>query len=361
MSSSETIRFVSHILETFPKQHPEIKAIFLYGSAVRKGEKAHDIDVCIIVDDTKENYREEALERIKRDCELLSMLVERKYGLELHFQEPKPLSHWWDMLRSGEPWVITAMKDAHVVYDPSDFIKPLQNLLLKGRLAGTREKAFSLMERSSQRIREVKRMLAEEVLTQILETMVEVSQAVLMFCEVAPPPASAIGEELRKWFVGSGLVEGRVVEYYEDFYEFVERVSHREVTRVRGKDVKKYLERAILFVREMSSLFEKLEKKKKEEYIRRSYSELKSILGENLKVKKLDREVILEFKKVFVDTGKVSPKYLDILAKVVEMKELVRKNRVDEIPERDVYTSMIYVRNLREILRKGGEREQEKA
>ncbi|MGC9310555.1 MAG: nucleotidyltransferase domain-containing protein [Candidatus Aenigmatarchaeota archaeon] len=334
------------------RKYPLIKAIFVYGSAARKDAKPNDVDTLVIVDDTSDKYSPSMMGHLEDDLGRISKQGDEKLGVDLHFQSPKTLSVWWDLLRSGEPWVTTAVGDALVIYDPSDYITPLSILVNNGRVHGTREKAETLIERAPYRLKEARRMMLEEVTTELLAAMVETAQAVLMFYGIAPPAAKSLGTELKKSFVDSYLLDPRIVEYYEDFFEFTEKISHGEVTKISGREIKKYLERGVFFITKVDELFGLLEVNKKKEIIDSSYDRAVRVCADALHVKKFDRAAIRRFKREFVDTGMVSKGYLSVLERIFNLKDLSEKGKIKEIPERDIYSSVIYAKNLEEVVRK---------
>jgi uncharacterized protein (UPF0332 family) len=182
--------------------------------------------------------------------------------------------------------------------------------------------------------------------------MTETAQAVLMFYGIAPPSAKSLGIELRRNFVDKGMLDTRAVEYYEDFFDYTEKVSHGEITRVSGKDIKKHLERAIYFIERVDELFGYLEISKKQEIINNSYTQISNMCTETLHLKKFDKKAIETFKHEFVDTGMVSHVYLGILEKIFNLKDLSEHGKINDIPERDIYSSVVFAKNFEEMMKK---------
>ncbi|MEM2707996.1 MAG: nucleotidyltransferase domain-containing protein, partial [Candidatus Pacearchaeota archaeon] len=113
------------------KKINSVRSIFIYGSSVRKGiQKGHDIDILVIYDDSLENPE---LEKINFFQELITTKA-KKEELILHFQPPKPISLWWKLIKEGEPWAISALKDSIILYDNTEFIKTIKKLLRKSKL-----------------------------------------------------------------------------------------------------------------------------------------------------------------------------------------------------------------------------------
>ena len=352
--NKQILSFLEKKSKLLVKKYPLIKAIFVYGSAARKNKKANDIDCILIVDDTSEKFENRIIVYLEAELKKISLEGDKKLKTEFHFQSPRPLSVWWDSLRSGEPWVMTAVKDAYVLYDPSDYITPLKSLMIQGRISGTKEKAYALIERAPFRYQEAQRVMLDEVTEELLSAMTETAQAVLMFFGTAPPAAKDIPRELRKNFISKGLLKEKAAECFEDFYETTSKINHRETTKLTGKEIKKLLNRAVLFIDKMDDLFSLLEVEKKKDIIEKSYMKAIKVCKNILKLKepKLNPEALKKFKKEFVDSGMISTDYLSLLKKLNKMKNLAEKGKLGEIPERDIYSSVIYTKSLEDILRK---------
>ena len=104
----------------------------------------------------------------------------------------------------------------------------------------------------------------------------------------------------------------------------------------------------------MDDLFSLLEVAKKKDIIEKSYEKAIKVCKKALKLKalKLNSETMKKFKKEFVDSGFISTDYLNLLKKLNKMKNLAEKGKLGEIPERDIYSSVIYTKSLEEILGK---------
>ncbi|MCK4429312.1 MAG: nucleotidyltransferase domain-containing protein, partial [Candidatus Aenigmarchaeota archaeon] len=126
--NKQILSFLEKKTKFLVERHSLIKAIFVYGSAARKNKKPNDVDCVAIVDDTSEKFKPTVLDYIETELREITEEADKKMKIDLHFQSPRPLSVWWDSLRSGEPWVMTAVKDAYILYDPSDYIAPLKSL-----------------------------------------------------------------------------------------------------------------------------------------------------------------------------------------------------------------------------------------
>ncbi|MEM5814858.1 MAG: nucleotidyltransferase domain-containing protein, partial [Candidatus Aenigmatarchaeota archaeon] len=252
-----------------------IKAIWIYGSAVRKGEfkPTSDIDMLILLDDITQKATAAKLSEVDDVATGIAKAVKKEMNINIHVQPPKRLSDWWDLLRGGEPFAFTCMRDALPIYDPSGYIEPMRRLLRSGQVHGTWERAQMLLERAPYRLETAKRIFHSEITADLLLAMVESGQAVLMFSGAAPATAPTLGVELRRHFVERKLLEPGYVDMYEDFYEFTKKFEHGEMTKISGKEMDRWIKRAKAFLIRMQELFDVLEALKKKEIIEEAHKE----------------------------------------------------------------------------------------
>lgn len=333
----------------------KIKAIWIYGSFARgEAKPTSDIDVMTLVDDATSDISGSELSEITDSISTINNEVKEKTKINIHFQPAKRLTDWWDLLRSGEPWVFTSMRDALPVYDPSGYVEPLSRLLKEGRMAGTLERSQMLIQRAPSRLEDVRKIFLENITADLLFAMVESGQAVLMFYGVAPPSAKNLGSALRKHFVSKKLLENYYANLVDDFYSITRKIDHGELTKITAKEIDMWLGKARDFIYRMEGIFARLEHEKKKEMIEESnrvaFAACKNLLKRK-GIKVNDKNILHFVEKELVKTGLVSKGYLEILKKIKSMKIASDKNKLHEVTEKDVYTSRLYAKNLAALLK----------
>jgi len=347
-------KIASKILEDYDGL---IKAIWIYGSAVRKGEfkPTSDIDMMILLDDITQKVTSAKLEEVDDVASEVSKAIKKETKVNIHVQPPKRLSDWWDMLRGGEPFAFTSMRDAIPVYDPSGYIEPLQRLLRSGQMHGTWERAQMLLDRAPYRLESAKKIFMEEITSDLLLAMVESGQAVLMFSGAAPATAPTMGVELRRHFVKEKLLEGGYVEMYEDFYDLTKKLEHGEMTKLSGKEMDKWIKRVKSFIIRLQELFDLLEKTKKTELIEEAHREsldaARAALARLGKTAETDKEVVSFVEDFLIKPGLVDKGYLEVLKKIFSLKDALENGKLESIPEKDIYNTRMYSKNLKEALK----------
>ena len=345
-----------YILPLCEKYKTVVKSVYISGSAVRKDfVKGSDIDILVIIDDTRDGFDPRVSDLINMNLREISKMAMDKDKLDLHIQAPKLLSVFWDMVRSGQPWIITQMKDALVLYDPSGYIRPIQSLMNQGKLSGTKERAQVLINDAPKKIAEARKIFLEAITADLLSAMVESAQAVLMFAGVAPPAAKNIGKEISERFVKTKIIPAKIVQDYENFYELTRKIDHGEITHISGKEIEKHLGMVSEFIESMDKLFNVLDFMKKKKMVNDAYD--KSMKACSAALKKVGSkepkshiEIMKHFKMHFVDTGLVSKDHLEILKMMHTNKKAFESGKVSDISENDIYSSNVYASNLEKAI-----------
>ncbi|MBW6461822.1 MAG: nucleotidyltransferase domain-containing protein [DPANN group archaeon] len=334
-----------------------VKSVYIAGSAVRQKDyvKGSDIDILVIVDDTREDFDKRVIDLMNMNLRDISKTAMTNDKLDLHMQAPKPLTVFWDMVRSGQPWIITQMRDALILYDPSGYIKPIQILLNDGKLSGTKERSQTLINDAPKKLGEARKIFLEDITSDLLSAMVESAQAVLMFSGVAPPASKNIGRELSKRFVDTKIIPARIVQDYERMYETTRKIDHGEITNVSGREIDKYIGMVTEFIESMEKLFNVLDFMKKKKMVNEAYDKTidacSSALKKAGKVKPKDHsEILKHFKVHFIDTGLVSKDHIETLKKMHTNKKAFDSGNVSDISEDEIYSSNIYATNLQKAI-----------
>ena len=226
-------------------------------------------------------------------------------------------------------------------------MRPIKRLLNLGRLSPTRERAFELMKRISERRERIKRILVESIVSDILLAMVESAQAVLMYMGKPPPSPSSINRQL-KWLVKKGYLDEKYQLYFESFYSVAKRIDANKMD-ILMSELESYMEKARKFISAMEKLFERLEKEKQERIVEESFEEARKSMERMLKkfnINARNEKEMIEAIKELVRKGMLSRYYLDLLEHIFKTAMKFRKH--ESLPERDIYNSRLYARTLSE-------------
>jgi predicted nucleotidyltransferase len=137
--------------EVLKKYGPLIRSIVLFGSTARnefRGES--DIDVFIIIDDTRHKISPQLKEKMEEDFDRFA----KAQSKQLSVQQPYLLTEFWGMVREGHPIVFNFIREGVPVYDKDIFL-PIKRLLQMGEIRPSKEAVEKYIDRGPKRIKRV--------------------------------------------------------------------------------------------------------------------------------------------------------------------------------------------------------------
>jgi predicted nucleotidyltransferase len=228
-----------------------IKAVVLFGSEAKKTQKlGSDIDVIILLDDVSVDWD---LELTSWYREELNKIVQiNQYSKTLHINTIK-LSTWWEDLMRGDPVIINILRYGKSLIDVGGFFEPLKALLLSGKIKGTPESIYNALERAPMHLSRSK--FAElSAVEGIYWSMVDSAHAALIANKVIPPSPEHITMELHSTFVDAKRLNKKYVDWYRDVLVLHKKISHREISDLRGVILDDLQDKAQKFLDEMIRL-----------------------------------------------------------------------------------------------------------
>lgn len=337
-----------------------VKCMVAMGSIARGEFKPKsDVDVFLVLDDTGKEIPLSEKEKIDDDVEEMAKKIDKSISIQPSYT----LTEFWDYARVGHPIIYNFIKEGIPIYD-AGFFMPVKRLLKAGRIPATREAIESYMEDAPKKLMRAKTvkllMLAEDCYYAMLNT----AQAVLMFMGIEPPVPSKAYAEVKKYLVDPGILEPQYAEWLKEIIEIRKKIEHKELMDVTGAFVDEHVERAEKFVNKMFQLLNALEFRKKEKILERTHEVMYKAATAALKtLKKLprDKKKIPEtFKREFIDKKRIEGYYWDIWNRIETMKKLAESNKLDKVPDKEVYQMREYVRNLIRDLAKVLKKEEKK-
>jgi predicted nucleotidyltransferase len=346
VGKQERIEILKRFTQEVLKKHgPIVRSIVLFGSTARnefKGES--DIDVFLIIDDTKQKITPYMKEKLEDDLEAIS----KKLHKNLSVQQPYLLTEFWGMVRDGHPIIFNFIREGVPIYDKDIFL-PIKRLLQMGEIRPSKEAVEKFIERGPKRIKRVENAKMYMVVEDCYYAMLESAQAVLMFLGKIPPRPPDAAEAMRKTLVGMNLLEEKYVKDMEDIIRLRKDVEHKRIKNVTGAELDEWIRRTKSFVRKMQNLIVKIEVLKRENIIEKSYAimaettiTLLKSLGKDAPKEGLARA----FEEELVKKGLVSGKYLEVLTELEKMHKVSREGKILELPKQQILLHREYVRKF---------------
>jgi uncharacterized protein (UPF0332 family)/predicted nucleotidyltransferase len=323
-----------------------IRSIVLFGSTARnefKGES--DIDIFIIIDDTRHKITPTMKEKMEEDFDVIA----KKCSKQLSIQQPYLLTEFWRMVREGHPIIFNFIREGVPVYDKDVFL-PIKRLLQMGEIRPSKEAVEKYIERGPKRIRRVENAKIYMVVEDCYYAMLESAQAVLMFLGKSPPRPSDAPEMLRKTLMPMKLIDEKTISYLEGVIEIRKKVEHKNIKKISGQEIDDWLKKTRAFVKKMQDMIVKIEVMKRESMIEKSYVIMSDTALTLLKAlnKAPKKRTLLKaaIETHLVKTGMIDKKYLDVFSELENMKKIVAKGKVLDIQKQDILMNREYVRKF---------------
>lgn len=246
--SEVAMDFAIKVYERFNKM---IKSIILFGSASKQTSvSGSDIDIGIIIDDVSIEWNQELVVWYRE--ELNKILRKNIYNKSLHVNTIK-LSTWWDDLIRGDPTIINMIRYGEKLVDFGGFFEPLKFLLINGKIKSTPEAIYSCLQRAPQHFARSK--ISElNCIEGLYWAMVDSAHAALISIKVNPPSPEHISKILRETFVKNRVISQKYVDWYQDILDLHKKISHGEITDLRGVEIDAWQARTQEFMRAMASI-----------------------------------------------------------------------------------------------------------
>jgi predicted nucleotidyltransferase len=228
-----------------------VKSVVLFGSAAKKEQTVgSDIDIVIILDNASVKWDQELIAWYREELE--KIIKHNQYKHSLHINTIK-LSTWWEDLMRGDPLVLNILRYGEPLVDFGGFFEPLKFMLLEGKIKSTPEAVYSCLNRAPLHLTRSKQAELGAI-EGLYWCMVDSAHAVLIASRIFPPSPEHIPSFLRENFVLSKKLKPKYVEWIRDLTILHKKISHNEITDLKGVEIDAWQERTEEFLRTMVEL-----------------------------------------------------------------------------------------------------------
>ncbi|MAG78997.1 hypothetical protein CMI40_01325 [Candidatus Pacearchaeota archaeon] len=237
--------------KTYKKFDKIVKSIILFGSIAKKSSSSgSDIDIIIIIDDASIKWDRELIVWYRE--ELDKILKSNPYNKGIHINTVK-LSTWWEDLMRGDPVIINILRYGEAMIDLAGFFNPIKFLLINGKIKSTPESIYNALQRAPLHIQRSK--FAElNSIEGLYWAMVDSSHAALIAANVLPPSPEYIPASLIETFVKTGKLKSKYVDWYKNLLVLHKKITHREITDLKGVEIDSWQEKTEEFLKVMIKL-----------------------------------------------------------------------------------------------------------
>lgn len=229
-----------------------LKAVVLFGSTARGAPESiaeRDIDVLMIINDLTIILNPEVVSAYRVIVEKTASKISKR----LHITTLK-ITNFWDYLRNGDPLIVNMLRDGVVLQD-TGFFMPAQSLLFQGRIRPTQESIWGYFVRAPATIVNSEWHVLQASLD-LYWAVIDSAHAALMKVGTVPPTPAHVADLIEQKLVSKGLVNKRAAKIMEFFFKLSKQITHREITKITGKDYDSYKEEAQAFIEQMRKIVE---------------------------------------------------------------------------------------------------------
>ncbi len=232
-----------------------VKSVVLFGSTAKKEQTAgSDIDIVIIIDDASISWDQELIAWYREELE--KIIRKNPYKTSLHINTVK-LSTWWEDLMRGDSLVINILRYGEAMIDFAGFFNPLKALLIKGKIHSTPEAIYSCLQRAPLHIARSKDAELGAI-DGIYWSMVDSAHAALIAAHISPPSPEHIPGMLKESFVTKNKLKVKYIEWMRDITILHKKISHKEISDLKGVEIDMWQARAEEFLDTMARLVKEL-------------------------------------------------------------------------------------------------------
>lgn len=299
-------------------------ASYVIGGSIVRGtaDKDSDVDTFVVIDDTdvKRMPRLQLLEKLRgmiydyiREATALAG-VKNPLNVQVWL-----LTDFWERVKDAEAVAFTFIRDGVPMHDRGTFL-PWKLLLQMGKIKPSPEAVDKFMKSGEQTDALIKRRMLD-AMVDIYWGVVTPIQALMMLAGHAPPAPKTIVQEVKEVLVDKEKLMGtkelktleKTVKYYKDY-------EHGKLKTLPGKEIDALLKEAQEYDKKMKELRKKLEARMTEHEATKLHDEtfdlLKKILGNKSK-----EQLIKEFEKQLVHTGKIQNRFVKVLKDISQLKQ----------------------------------------
>ncbi len=318
----------SLVLQKFEKY---VVSYVIAGSFIRgEATATSDADVFVIINDTdvKKMPRLELKERLRSIIHQYLGQASALAGVKntLHIQTYL-LTEFWESVKDASPVIFTFIRDGVPIYDRGTFM-PWKTLLKMGKLKPTPESIDLFMKSADKTTSMIERRLIDAMID-IYYGVLTPSQALLMLYGVPPPTHKETSKLMREIFVKKEkMLKPSDIKILERSIKEFKEYEHDLKYKISGAEIDKMSKEAEDYVKKLKELRKKIDKKAQEKTIEEIYTNtfelLKSIFG-----KKSQANLIADFEKELIKTGKLTQRHLHILKNIVGARTEFKKGKLN--------------------------------
>ena len=330
-------KFAQEVLKEFKKS---LKVVAVYGSTAKgKHKKSSDLDVFVVIDDTKidKDVPAEVKDKIQRDLYKIAADVDSNITIQYFLF----LTEFWESLRSVQPILMHVLNAGIPVYDVGIFM-PAKRMLQRGLIPATKE-AVSKRLYTAPQLLEMARGRITSAAHSLEKAMASAGQAPLMQIGTVAVGKEEIAKHLRENFVKKGLLEKKYADMAHKIHKFAKEVekieNDEEKCKGIGARMDEHIEMTKDFIERMKKLTTELDSDSKTDIIMKTYKTfLKANIGALELIGVNPPEELKDLSNVMgTNFPELKDDQKELFERIAKAVVVSKNGKSDIIPEGEVY------------------------
>lgn len=251
METKVTPKILKKHLSPLLKFRKYLESVYVYGSAVTK-KSANDIDTIIVINDSLK-LPPFIISQIETECGFIEDEA-KKENMIFHFQPLKMLSKWWHLVLDGEPWIISSLKRAIIIYDKADVVSEVSNLIRNEQMYKKEERAEKLIERSEIYFFKNRQLLLS-TLHLLSDAATEAAQILMLFDNKFLLNKKKIIEELERNY--KKVLGDEIIGNYKEIVDLEEKMEKGSLSEFSAENLDYYLDKVKKFIGKVEAMLSK--------------------------------------------------------------------------------------------------------
>jgi len=297
---------------------------YVAAGSLFRGEKSHDIDVYLVVDDTdvKRMSRFELKERLR------NMIISQGYeaadiaGVKKLFHiQVYILTDFWESIKDAHPVIFTFLRDGVPLYDKGLFMS-WKLLLAMGRIRPSPEAIDVHMDMGEKLIDRAKKTFIRIAAEDLYYAILNPSQAALMLYGVSPPTPRETAQLMREIFVQKEkLLEPRYLTTLEKIVKLYKDVEYGKILELKGAQLDSYIKEIEIYLKRIRKLFDQIEKKQESQTIVDIYNTCIKVTTDALTVAGIKVKDIEKDFEEYAKKSNISEKFVTTLKEIIKAQK----------------------------------------
>ena len=296
---------------------------YIAAGSLFRGEKSHDIDVFILVDDTdvKKMSRFELRDKLRAIIIQMGFQAADITGVKKQFHiQVYILTDFWEWVKDASPVIFTVLRDGVPLFDKGLFM-PWKLLLKMGRIRPSPEAIDVHMNVGEKSVEIARSKLLGIVSQDLYYGVLNPAQAALMLYGISPPTHRETIKLLDEIFVKKEkILEEKYVKILEKLFKIFKDVEHGKIKDISGKELDLLLQDADDYLKRIKKLFNQIEKKAEAKTIVEIYNNCITIAKDVIALEKVNGSVESGFKEL-VKRNIIPERFYGILNAVIKAKK----------------------------------------